>query len=91
MDFEHAVLEFGTYLVASGGLGKREASHERAVATFDAMILLTLLLLLELAFADDRQDAVVNGDLHILFLDLRQFRFDQVLLVVVEKTTPLSI
>jgi hypothetical protein len=90
MDFEHAVLEFGTYFVASGALGKREASHERAVATFDTMILLTLLLL-ELAFAGDRQDAVVNGDLHILFLDLRQFRFDQVLLVVVEKTTPLSI
>jgi hypothetical protein len=42
MDLEHSVLEFGSYLLAGSALGKREAPHERAVGTLDAMILFAL-------------------------------------------------
>ena len=74
MEFEHAVLEFGIYFVTSRVLGKGEAPHERAIGALNAMIFLILLFLLELAFASDSQNAVLNGDLDVFLFDLWQLQ-----------------
>ena len=57
---EHAVLELSLYFVGVGQVGKSETSDETAVGPFDSMDFLLLLFLLELAFAVDRQDSVLD-------------------------------
>src|SRR5256884_1120661 len=79
---QHAVFELGANLPWAGIIRKREAAPETTVGAFDAVILSAFLLLLESAFAHDRQRAFLRRDLHILFPHFRQLRLDQILFVI---------
>src|SRR6266498_5983508 len=68
VNFQHAVLELGVNLRGVGAIRQREAAEKVPVRALDPMILLVLLFLLELALAGDGEHAVLNRDLHFLFL-----------------------
>lgn len=52
--------------------GQREPAHEQAVLSFDTAELLSLFFLLLLTLALNAQHAVLQLDLDVIFLDLRQ-------------------
>src|SRR5690606_35424767 len=68
-------------VVRIGILGKPETARERAVEALDTKLVLALVLLLVLALAAERDDAVLDGDLDVLLLHLGKLGPDQVLLV----------
>ena len=79
---EHAVLVFGRHVIRLGVFRQGEAPFERAVSPLDAVILLTLLFLFQMALPADLQDSVLYEDFDILFLDVRQLRLDDEFLVI---------
>ena len=82
---QHALFELGHYVVRFGILRDTEAPLEPSIETFNPMKF-AFLLFFGLAFARNVQRAALQRHFDILFLDFRKFNFDQVLLVVLDKT-----
>ena len=61
-----------------------KASLETAVGVLNPMALLSLFLLLSLAFFGDGEGLIPNLHLNFLPLHFGQFRFDEVLLIVLD-------
>src|SRR5688572_11019827 len=80
---EHAVLVFGRDARRVNRRRQRERPAERAIRTLDAMELLLLDVILELALAFQRQRAVLEHHLDVLALHVRQFRLEHELLLAV--------
>src|SRR4029077_11698654 len=82
VNHEHTVLELSFYFVSLGQIGKSETSDETAVGTFDSMVFLLRLFLLELAFAGDREDSVLDCHFYVFLFHVRQLGFNHVFLVI---------
>src|SRR5438552_1075978 len=82
MHLQHAVLELSSDFLPLCVIRKRETAEVATIGSLNPMILLVLLLLLHLPFAGNRQYPVFNGNFDVFPLDLRQFRLDEVLFVV---------
>src|SRR5215218_3629532 len=75
-DLQHSVLKAGVDLALVGALRQRHAAKEGAVAALPDMVVTTLLFLVDLVLAGDRQDPVLQGDVHILLLEPRKLGAD---------------
>src|SRR5690606_21667710 len=84
MDLEDSVAAFGGDLLRIDIVRQREASREAAVERLATMLSLVLGGLLEAPFAAQRQHAVLDADIDVLLLDLRQIGLDRVLVVVLD-------
>src|ERR1051325_2557471 len=79
---QQTVSEFSVYLGSIGIIRHAKASHEASICSFDAMILPAFFILLDLSLALNLEDAILQRDLHVVFVYLRQFCRDQVFLVI---------
>src|SRR5215213_2613553 len=68
-DLENAVLEAGVDLAVVNPLGQRHAAAEGAVTALSDVVATTLLFLVDLVLAGDRQEPILKGDVHVLLLD----------------------
>ena len=68
-NFENAVAARCRDVLAVDAVRQREAAHEDAMRTLDALVALLALCGLVLALALDRQHALVHGYLYVLGLD----------------------
>src|ERR687891_609566 len=71
MNREHAILELGFNFACVGLIRKTEAAHKASVSAFHSMVFLFLLFLLELAFARDSKNAILDRNLYIFFFYIR--------------------
>ena len=82
---QHAVGELRLDLLGIDGGRQLEVAHEGAVAALDAVILLGLLVLLELALALEREHVAVERDFDLLSLHAGELgRHDQSVLLFVD-------
>src|SRR5437867_3409788 len=79
---EHTVLQLSFYSVALGQIRKSETANETAIGAFHSMVFLLRLLLLELAFASDRKDSVLDCHFYVFLFHVRQLGFNHVFLVI---------
>src|SRR5437762_1153036 len=79
---KNAFFELGFHLAGVGVIRQRETSHKGPVGALDAVIFSLLLLLFELAFTGNGEDAIFNGDFYLLLFYVRQLCLDDVFLVV---------
>src|SRR5437762_14085899 len=82
VNHEHAVLEFSFHSISIGQVGKSETANETAIGAFHSMVFLLCLFLLELAFAGDREDAVLDCHFYVFLFHVRQLGLDDVFLVI---------
>src|SRR5207302_6888888 len=82
VNHQHAVLELSFYPVALGQIRKSETANETAIGAFHSMVFLLRLLLLELAFASDRKDSVLDCHFYVFLFHVRQLGFNHVFLVI---------
>src|SRR5690606_38492002 len=75
-DLEHAVAAAGDDALGIGAVGQREAAVEAAVAALHARVALGFGARFALAFALDRENALVHLDLDLLRVDARQVGVD---------------
>lgn len=90
---QYSVAEFGGDVIGFGIFGHGEGAGEATVGTFYAVVAAALFLVLELAFAVDREDAVFDRDMDVLLFDFGQFCFDGVAFFVfgdIHKRGPLA-
>src|SRR5215218_3629140 len=73
---QHSVLEAGVDLTLVRALRQRHAAAEGAVAALPNMVVTTLLFLVGLVLAGDRQEPVLQGDVHVLLLEPRKLGAD---------------
>src|SRR5215203_1813208 len=73
---QHSVLEAGVDLTLVRALRQRHAAAEGAAAALPNMVVTTLLFLVDLVLAGDRQEPVLQGDVHILLLEPRKLGTD---------------
>jgi hypothetical protein len=91
LDLEQAVLEARLDLLPVHVVGKAEAPRKAAVGALDAVVVLSVLLLLELALAGDRQHPVLGRDRDLVLLESGELRRDHdpvLLLVDVDRGNP---
>src|SRR5215211_1083724 len=81
---QHSVLEAGMDLALVRALRQRHAASERTVTALPDMVVTTLLLLVDLVLPRDRQDPVLQGDVHILLLEPRKLGTDHQVVVLGE-------
>jgi len=74
-DLQNAILKISADLIAIGGGRKFERAGEGAVLPLHAPEILAFLILLNLAFAINRQGVAVNVNVQVLLLDTRHFHF----------------
>src|SRR5215211_6880248 len=75
-DLQYAVLEAGVDLTLVRTLRQRHAATERTVAALSDVVATTILFLIDLVFAGDGQDPVLQRDVHVLLLDPRKLGTD---------------
>src|SRR5215204_756709 len=75
-DLQHSVLKAGVDLALVRALRQRHAATEGTVTVLPDMVVTTLLFLVDLVLAGDRQDPVLKGDVHILLLEPRKLGTD---------------
>src|SRR5215208_6911499 len=75
-DLQHTILELGVDLALIGTLRQRHAAAEGTVAALPDVVAPTILFLIDLMLAGDRQEPVLKGDVHILLLDPRKLGAD---------------
>src|SRR5215208_7026918 len=73
---QHSVLKAGVDLALVGALRQRHAPSERTEAALPDVVVTTLLFLIDLVLTGDRQDPVLQGDIHILLLEPRKLGTD---------------
>src|SRR5918993_5606584 len=71
-DLKHSVLEAGVDLALVDSLWQRHAAAEGTVAALPDVVATTLPFFVDLVLARDRQDPVLQGDVHIFLLDPRK-------------------
>src|ERR687890_2283794 len=81
---KHTVLEAGVDLAFVCALWQSHAATERAVAAFPEVVVTTLLFLVDLVLTRDRQEPVLQGDVHILLLEPRKLGTDHEIPIVGE-------
>src|SRR5829696_7323123 len=81
---QHAVLEAGVDLALVGSLRQRHTATERTITALPDMVATTLLFFVDLVLARDRQDPVLQGDVHILLLESRKLGTDHQVVVLGE-------
>src|SRR5215207_11611905 len=81
---QHSVLEAGVDLALVGALRQRHASTEGTVAALPNMVTTAFLFLVDLVLAGDRQEPVLQGDVHVLLLDPRKLGADHQVIVLDE-------
>src|ERR1700688_4525045 len=59
---QHTILVISLDCIRFHGVRQREAPAERAIGALDAQIVVFVHLALELAFAADREDIILNAD-----------------------------
>src|SRR5574341_1946825 len=82
MDRQYAILVFGTHFGTVSILRERETPHEAPISSFNAVILLAFLFFLVLPFSRDTKDILLDRDLDVFLLHIRNFRLDEIFLVV---------
>src|SRR5258705_10292639 len=69
---QHTILVISLDGFAVHGVGQREAAGEGAIRTFDAQVVLLVHFLLELAFTTDSQNVVLDPNVQLFGLHVRQ-------------------
>src|SRR5215216_1238857 len=83
-DLQHSVLKAGVDLALVGALRQRHAAKEGAVAALPDVVITTLLFLVDLVLAGDRQDPVLQGNVHVLLLEPGKLGADHQVVVLGE-------
>src|SRR5215210_2736897 len=83
-NLQHTVLEAGVDLALVRTLRQRHAATEGTVAALPDVVATTLLFFVDLVLARDRQDPVLQGDVHVLLLESRKLGTDHHIVVLGE-------
>src|SRR5919112_1082411 len=81
---QHTVLEAGVDLALVRALRQRHAPAEGTVAALPDMVVTTLLFLIDLVLTRDRQEPVLQRDVHIVLLEPRKLGTDHQVVVLGE-------
>jgi len=80
-DAQDAIFEAGNNVLGIESVGHGEAADEAAIAALDAVIALAGLLLLELALAGDGEGLVLDADVDVFGIDIRDVGFEDELVL----------
>src|SRR5215216_4883670 len=83
-NLQHSVLEASVDLTIVRTLRQRHAATERTVTALPDVVITTLLFLVDLVLAGDRQDPVLQGDVHVLLLEPGKLGADHQVVVLGE-------
>jgi integrase len=81
-DLQHTLVIVGAHLPLIHGTGQCERAGEASVLPLNAAVVLFLLFLLDVALAMDGESAVVDVDMNVLFVDARDFKLQNDVVLV---------